>query len=41
MQILLEHIRNISKYNKNLSVLHCTASYPADVNDMNLNILKN
>ena len=32
--------KNISKYNKNLAVLHCTASYPADVNDMNLNILK-
>ena len=32
--------KNIKKYNKNLAILHCTASYPADVNDMNLNILK-
>ncbi len=31
--------KNIRKYNKNLAILHCTASYPADVNDMNLNIL--
>ena len=32
--------KNISKYNKKLAILHCTASYPADVNDMNLNIIK-
>ena len=32
--------KNIKKYNNNLAILHCTASYPADVNDMNLNIIK-
>ena len=32
-------VKNILRYNKKLSVLHCTASYPADVNDMNLNII--
>jgi len=37
---IIRAFKNIFKYNKNLSVLHCTASYPADVNDMNLNILK-
>lgn len=33
-------VKNILKYNKKLVILHCTASYPADVNDMNLNIIK-
>jgi sialic acid synthase len=32
--------KNIKKYNNNLAILHCTASYPADVSDMNLNIIK-
>tara|TARA_B100000989_G_scaffold291799_1_gene266778 strand:- start:3104 stop:4138 length:1035 start_codon:yes stop_codon:yes gene_type:complete len=32
-------VKNILKYNKKLVVLHCTASYPADVSDMNLNII--
>lgn len=31
---------NISKFNKNLSILHCTASYPAKIKDMNLNVIK-
>jgi sialic acid synthase len=39
----LEDVRrakdNICKFNKDLIILHCTASYPADVNDMNLNII--
>ncbi len=33
-------IKNILKINKNLTVLHCTASYPADFKDMNLLIVK-
>ena len=31
---------NISKFNKNLAILHCTASYPAEIKDMNLNVIK-
>ena len=31
--------RNISKYNKKISILHCTASYPAALEDMNLNVI--
>ena len=30
----------ITKKNENLYILHCTASYPADVKDMNLNCIK-
>jgi N-acetylneuraminate synthase/sialic acid synthase len=30
---------NILKYNNDLVILHCTASYPADICDMNLNII--
>lgn len=30
----------ILEFNNNLSILQCTASYPADVEDMNLNVLK-
>ena len=30
---------NIMKINKNLSILHCTASYPCEINDMNLNVI--
>ena len=33
-------VKNITRYNKNLSVLQCTASYPADWKDMNLNVLE-
>jgi len=32
--------KNITKYNKKISILHCTASYPADLNDMNLAVIK-
>ncbi len=31
---------NILKYNNNLAILHCTASYPVDINDMNLNVVQ-
>ena len=31
---------NIVKYNENLSILHCTASYPVEIKDMNLNVIK-
>lgn len=31
---------NISKFNNNLAILHCTASYPAEIKDMNLNVIK-
>ena len=31
--------KNINKINKKIIILHCTASYPADVEDMNLNII--
>lgn len=31
--------KNIYKINKKISILHCTASYPADVEDMNLKII--
>ena len=30
----------ILKYNKNLTILHCTASYPAKLEDMNLSVIK-
>lgn len=33
-------VKNILKINKNLTVLHCTASYPADYKDMNLLVIK-
>ena len=33
-------VKNILKINKNLTVLHCTASYPADYKDMNLLVVK-
>ena len=32
--------KNITKINKKLAILHCTASYPAEFEDMNLNILR-
>jgi len=32
--------KNISKFNKKLAILHCTASYPARSEDMNLNVIK-
>ena len=32
--------KNISKINKKIIILHCTASYPAKIEDMNLNIIK-
>jgi sialic acid synthase len=31
--------KNITKINKNLIILHCTASYPALLKDMNLNVI--
>jgi len=34
-------VENITKYNKNLSILQCTASYPADWKDMNLRVIEN
>ena len=32
-------VKNILKFNKKLSILHCTASYPAMIEDMNLNVI--
>ena len=29
----------ILKYNNKLTILHCTASYPASINDMNLSVI--
>lgn len=29
----------ILKYNSNLTILHCTASYPVSINDMNLSVI--
>ena len=31
---------NINKYHNDLSILHCTAAYPAPIEDMNLNVVK-
>ena len=31
--------KNIVKINKKIIILHCTASYPAEISDMNLNII--
>jgi len=31
--------KNILKFNKKLSILHCTSSYPCDIENMNLNII--
>ncbi len=33
-------VNNILKINKNLTVLHCTAAYPAPIEDMNLAVIK-
>ena len=32
--------QTITKINKRLIILHCTASYPAELKDMNLNVIK-
>lgn len=32
--------KNITRYNKKIVILHCTASYPADIKDMNLEVIK-
>lgn len=32
--------RTITKINKQLIILHCTASYPSELKDMNLNVIK-
>ncbi len=32
--------RNIIRINKKIIILHCTASYPAKIEDMNLNVIK-
>ena len=32
-------VKNIKKFNKKITVLHCTASYPAKITDMNLSII--
>ena len=31
--------KNIIKYNRKLTILHCTASYPANLDDMNLAVI--
>jgi sialic acid synthase len=33
-------VKNIKSINKNLAILHCTAAYPVELKDMNLNIIK-
>lgn len=33
-------VETISEYNKNLTILHCTASYPAKIEDMNLAVIQ-
>lgn len=33
-------VKNIKKYNKNLCILQCTASYPANWSDMNLRVVE-
>ncbi len=38
---IYEAYKNITKINKRLSILHCTASYPAKISDLNLNVIKN
>jgi N-acetylneuraminate synthase/sialic acid synthase len=32
-------VKNISRINKKICIMHCTASYPAELRDMNLNII--
>lgn len=32
-------VQNIMSINKNLCILHCTASYPSEIKDMNLNVI--
>mgnify|MGYP001443176321 CR=1 FL=1 len=32
-------VKNITSINKDLSILHCTASYPCNIKDMNLNVI--
>jgi N-acetylneuraminate synthase/sialic acid synthase len=32
--------QNINKINSNISILHCTSSYPVEISDMNLNVIK-
>lgn len=32
-------VENITKINSKLAILHCTASYPVEINDMNLNVI--
>ena len=33
-------VNNIKKFTSNIAILHCTASYPVGLNDMNLNVIK-
>jgi sialic acid synthase len=33
-------VKNISKINKKLSILHCTAAYPVELKDMHLSVIK-
>ena len=37
---IIRAYKNISKINKKICILHCTASYPADLKDMNLKVIK-
>ena len=32
-------VKTISKYNKNLCIMHCTAAYPAEISELNLNVI--
>lgn len=32
-------VKNIKRFNKKITILHCTASYPAEITDMNLSII--
>lgn len=40
MSDVLRAYNNIYKKNKKLAILHCTASYPAEIKDMNLRVIE-
>lgn len=40
LQDIKRAVNNIEEINQKLVILHCTASYPAKIEDMNLNIIK-
>ena len=38
-QDIINAKKTIFKYNKQLTIMHCTASYPAQINELNLNVI--